>query len=346
MTKSVATPYTYPCIPLFPLQEDSGLNSSASIQSTSSEEKMKTLPRTCSSLSLDHGFHDNDPTNDVDEKQVESSSSDSETEAMTSCVETKELLRGHQQRSSEAARRAVKEVGAEDAFAKRMSRQSSMMFHEQQSSNLKLSKKRSGSCGSLYEDTDRGSLAVTNSAEGSVRCHPKATADNMCPTYYKKPGARPERTSKVEAVKTSSSEEVNAVNAPSKSAAIDRDLRRQERLARHQAKKAAMGHTKCSQERRQSRKQSSQNHQGAVTGTSSNRHTSRRKYCDLYKRLAASGQLSSSPVAYGDFGALAMNDVAWQSFTQGVRAPRASAGLFSMASQLEEDMLIVRYGFV
>lgn len=222
-----------------------------------------------------------------------------------------------------------------------------MLFQEQQSSSLKLSKKRSGSCGALYEDTTGGSLAVTNSAEGCARCHPKATAEYKRPSYSKKPVVRQDSTSKAEAVKISS-EEDNAVNVPSKSAATDRDLRRQERLARHQAKKAAMAHAKCSQERRPSRKQSSQNHHGAVTNASSNRQNSRRKYCDLYKRLAASGQLSSNPVAYGDFGALAMSDVAWQGFcfSQDTGAPRASVGLFSTASQLDEDMLIVRYGFV
>ena len=79
---------------------------------------------------------------------------------------------------------------------------------------------------------------------------------------------------------------------------------------------------------------------------------SKRAYCDLYKKIASSGQFDKSPVAYGDFGALAMKDVLWQHFScsQDSGFSLFSSGLLQV-SNMEKmdsttDLQIVRYGFV
>lgn len=115
-----------------------------------------------------------------------------------------------------------------------------------------------------------------------------------------------------------------------------------------------MAHVKSIQERTVNKPQSCQDGIGAVkTSTSKDSHypSSRRKHCDLYRRLAASGQLSSVPVAYGDFGALAVSDVVWQQccFSQDPAGALgcSSVGVLNFApSQLKTDIQIVRYGFV
>ena len=255
------------------------------------------------------------------------------------------------QRDSEAARRARKGAGKMETSGKRIRRQRSML--EEQSSHLKLSKRMSGSCGTLCDDATGRSLATTNSAEGCTRWHPKANVENKQPSYSKQPVVRQERTRTAEAGKMPSHKDGNAVNHSATSKSAERDLRRQERMSRHQARNAT-AHVKCIQDRRSlNKQQSSQNDLGAVKSTTSkglHRHSRQRKHCDLHRRLAASGQLSSAPVAYGDFGALAMSDVMWQQFCfpQDMAAPLkySPVGMFSSAPQRNTDMQIVCYGFV
>lgn len=262
-----------------------------------------------------------------------------------------QLPRYSHQRDSEAAWRAKKGAGKMETSGKRMTRQRSML--EQQSSNFKLSKRMSGSCGTLCDDATGGSLATTNSEESCTRWHPKANAENKRPSYSKQPVVSQERIRTAEAGKRPSPKDDNAVNQSVSSKSAERDLRRQERMARHQARNA-MAHVKCIQDRRPLKKQQScQNDLGAVKPTTSkglHRNSRQRKHCDLYRRLAASGQLSSVPVAYGDFGALAMSDVVWQQFcfSQGMTDPLkySSVGMFSSAPQRATDMQIVCYGFV
>lgn len=315
---------------------------------------MKSLPRTCSSLSLDHGFHDDFLANEVDETHAGILSSGSEPEIMAlkadpSPPETSEHMQLWQQsqpRDGEAVQRERKCAGRMETSGKRITRQRSMLEHQRY--NMKLSKRISGSCGTLCDDDAEESLVTTNSAEDYARWHPKA--ENKQPSYYKAP-VKSQRISTTETGKKSSSEEDGGVKRSSRSA--ERQLRQQERLARRRASNA-VAHSQCIQERRpMQRQQSCQNDLGAVkssTSKSAHHHSSRRKHCDLYKRIAASGQLNSVPVAYGDFGALKVNDVVWQQFcfSQDAVAPLkcSSVRMFNSASQLQPDVRIVRYGFV
>lgn len=323
---------------------------------------MKTLPRTCSSFSLDHGFQDDDLLdNEVEETHAVSSSSGSgeETlalEAVPSPPEVTERVQSwecSQQRDSEAAQRGSKGGRRMETSGKRITRQKSMLEHQR--ANLKLSKRMSGSCETLCDDPVGESLATTNSGEDCTRLHPEADVESKRPSNSKALAMRQETISTTETGKKSSfDEELLSSAAKWTSKRAERHRRQQERMTRHQARNS-MAHVKSIQERRTANKpQSCQNGTGAVkTSTSKDLHypSSRRKHCDLYRRLAASGQLSSVPVAYGDFGALAVSDVVWQQFCFS-QDPAGALGcssvgvLKSASSQLETDMQIVRYGFV
>lgn len=79
---------------------------------------------------------------------------------------------------------------------------------------------------------------------------------------------------------------------------------------------------------------------------------SKRAYCDLYKKIANSGQFDKSPVAYGDFGALAMKDVLWQHFScsqdSGFSIFTSELTQLNPMDRMESlsQVQVVRYGFV
>ena len=320
---------------------------------------MKTLPRTCSSFSLDHGFQDDDLLdNEVEETHKVSSNSGSGEETLAlepvpSPPEAKERVQSwqcSQQRDSEAARRGGKGGRRMETSGKRITRQRSMLEHQR--ANLKLSKRMSGSYGTLCDDPVGESLATTNSGEDCTRLHPKADVESKRPSNSKGLAKRQETTETGK--KSSFDEELLSSAAKWTNRRAERHRRQQDHMTRHQARNS-MAHVMSIQERgTASKPQSCQNGTGAVkTSTSRDSHypSSRRKHCDLYRRLAASGQLSCVPVAYGDFGALAVSDVVWQQFCFS-QDPAGALGcssvgvLNSASSQLETDMQIVRYGFV